>query len=283
MSPPPLRRLLQLALAFACAGLSPLLADTPPAGASPITAAWQDASVGLFNDSRLAFEKLEGADARYGQALTLLMRQPKTAGNVDRAAAMLSELIVAHPDSETAISARYHLGRIEQTHRITPNPVAARQIFKTLIAAHPAHPYAEQAVVKLAIIDLYENIPDHTRRERLDAYVTQAATLIDPVARRDLHLLLADTAQRFDYPPSLALALLIRADQDGIASRTEQASLWVRIGFIASETERPDTARQYFEQFLANYPRDNRRLTVEERLASLPAPTAKTTSTEPTQ
>lgn len=283
MLPPPLLRLSLLAIATA--GLPHLQADTPPAAASPAIAAWQDASVGLFRDSLLAFQSLEGVEARYGQALNLLMRQPKTAGNVDRAAAMLSELAAAEPDSEIGIGARYYLGRIEQTHRITPDPVAARQIFQELIAAHPAHAYAQQAVVKLAIIDLYDRVPAQTRRERFDALAEQAPGLSDPIARRDLYMLLADTVQRFDYAPSIALELLIRADEIGIARLAERANTWIRIGLIASETERPEIARVYFEKFLNNFIRDGRRHTIEERLAALPAPvvTAQTTLSEATR
>jgi tetratricopeptide (TPR) repeat protein len=284
MLPPPLLRLSLLALATLAqpalrAETTP--AETPPAAASPAAAAWQDASVGLFSDALLAFQKLEGADARYGEALGLLMRQPKTAGNVDRAAEMLSALVAAEPDSETGIAARYHLGRIEQTHRMTPDPVAARRVFQELVAAHPAHPYAQQAVVKLAIIDLYERVPADTRRARFDAFVEQTASLSDPVARRDLRLLLADAAQRFDYPALLALDLLVGADEDGIARRAEQANVWVRIGILAAENKRPEIARAYFEKFLATYIRDSRRLPIEEMLANLPPATpTQTTSAE---
>jgi tetratricopeptide (TPR) repeat protein len=272
-----------LLAAVVTAAVTPLHAETPPAAASPLTAAWQKAAVGLFRDSLLDFEKLESPEARFGQALNLLMRQPKTAGNVERAANALGALAAAEPDSELGIGARYYLGRIEQTHRVTPDPAAARRIFSELVADHPAHELAQQAVVKLAILDLYEPLPETTRRARFDAFVEKAATLSYPAARRDLHLLLADTAQRFDYSPSLTLDLLIRADESGIARRAEQAGTWVRIGLIASETGRPDTARHYFEKFLATFIRENRRLTIEERLAALPAPSAATTPEEASQ
>jgi hypothetical protein len=265
-------------MAAVSAVLAPLHAETPPAAASPVTAAWQKAAVGLFRDSLLDFEKLQSPEARFGQALTLLMRQPKTAGNVERAANMLSALATSEPDSEIGIGARYYLGRIEQTHRITPDPAAARRIFRELIAAHPAHPLAQQAVVKLAIIELYEPLPENTRRARFDAYVEQAATLIAPSARRDLYLLLADTSQRFNYSPSLTLDLLIRADDSGIARRAEQSNNWVRITLLAAETGRPDTAHAYGQKFLATFLRDDRRLTIEELLADLPP--AQITSTE---
>lgn len=269
MLPPPFLRL--SLIACATAGLTTLQAETPPAAASPVVAAWQQATVGLFKDSLLSFEKIEGDDARYGEALTLLMRQPKTAGNVERAAQMLSSLAASQPDSELGIGARYHLGRIEQVHRMTPDPAAARRHYQELVTAHPEHTLAQQAVVKLAILDIYERVPANVRRQRYDAYAARAVGLSYGPARRDLHLLLADTAQRFDYPATLALEHLLSADAVGIARRAEQANIWVRIGVIASETGRPEVARSFFEKFLANYLRDNRRLMIEERLAALPA------------
>ncbi len=226
--------------------------------------------MGLFRDSLTRFAQLEGPEARYGEALTLLMRQPKTASNIQRSSELLAELAASQPDSELGIGARYHLGRIEQTHRITPDPAAARRQFQQLIKDHPAHPYAQQAVVKLAILELYERVSPEVRLERFLALTARAPSLADPAACRDLYLLLADTAQRYDYAPALALDLLLRADESGIVRRIEQANTWVRITVLASENDQPAIARAYGERFLQNFLRDNRRLTIEQLLARLP-------------
>ncbi len=269
-----------LALVFALAAFSAATraaADAPASDASATSAsalesAWRDASLGLFKDALSAFQDASGPEARYGEALALLLRQPKTAGNIDRAAALLAELAAAAPDTEVGVAARYQLGRVEQVHRVTPDPVAARRIFSELVAAHPDHPLAQRAVVKLALLDLYERVPETVRRERFDAYAARSAELGDRGARRDLCLLLADTAQRFAYPPGLVLDLLLRADEAGVARRAEQASLCVRIGRLAADAGRPEIARRYLERFLAAYQRDSRRLMIEQQLAALPAP-----------
>ena len=267
---PPFRLLLALAAATPCIGADNQATDAVKAE-SEIKAAWQSTSLGLFNEANRSFASLSGDEARLGEAVTLLLRQPKTDGNVDRAEELLSSLIQKSPDSSLAITARYYLGRIAQTHRTPTNPDAARKIFRELIAAHPHHFYADLATVKLALIELYDQVPDDTRRARFDTFASLASGLKSPSARRDLSILLADSSQRFGYDPVIALDLLLVADQVGIARRIEQGNTWIRIGQLAQDAGRVEVARTYYNKYLATFIRDNRRRMVMERLAALPA------------
>ncbi len=265
-----------LCLLFALAVIPPCFATQP---ADPvktenhIKAAWQSASLGLFNEANHSFAALSGDEARLGEAVTLLLRQPKTDGNVTRATEMLSAIVKDSPDSSFAITARYYLGRIAQSHRMPNDPETARKTFRDLITAHPGHPYADLATVKLAILDLYEQVPDSLRRARFDEFTKLAPGLKSTTARRDLSLLLADVSQRFGYDPVITLDLLLAADQAGIARRNEQGNVWVRIGQLAQDTGRVEVARAYYNKYLATFIRDNRRRMVTERLAALPAKT----------
>lgn len=250
-------------------------ADSPAPATSSETAlveAWQNASLGLFNEANHAFAALPGDEARLGEAVTLLLRQPKTDGNIDRAAALLSDLVQKSPASDLAVTARYYLGRIEQTHRSPANPDAARKIFRELVSAHQGHPYADLATVKLAIIELNEQLPDAERQARFDAFAAMAPALKSPSARRDLYITLADSSQRFGYAPEVTLDLLLAADKAGLARRVEQGNVWVRIGQLAQDTGRNEIAREYYGKYLTHFIRDNRRRMVSERLAALPAP-----------
>ncbi len=272
MSPLPSLRLL-----FALVAITPCLrADTPATDSAKtddqIKSAWQSASLGLFNEANRSFAALSGDEARLGEAVTLLLRQPKTDGNVSRSSELLSSLIKESPDSPLAITAHYYLGRIAQTHRTPNDPAAARTIFRELIAAHPGHAYADLATVKLAIIDIYDQVPEDTRRARFDTFAALAPGLKSPTARRDLSILLADSAQRFGYDPVISLDLLLVADQVGIARRNEQGNIWIRIGQLAQDAGRVEVARTYYTKYLATFIRDNRRRMVMERLAALPDP-----------
>lgn len=254
-------------LVLLCVGTA-RAADPTPAETAPLQQAWQDAALSLFKESHQAFAALEERDARFGQAVTLLIQQPKTDGNIQQAHDMLAEL--ARGDGELAISALYYLGRIEQSHRSTPDPAAAAGHYRKLIAEHPGHPKAELALVKLAIIELYEVVADDVRRGRFATFLGRVATLRTAEHRRDLHVVLADAALRFGYSPEIALDQLLAADAIGFVRPLMRANMWVRIGNLAAETGRHEVARDYYTRFLDTFQRDNRRLMVGERLAALP-------------
>jgi tetratricopeptide (TPR) repeat protein len=237
---------------------------------TPLASAWRDTALGLSKDALPVFQATAGPEARFGEALTLLLRQPKTSGNIEQAESILRLLADAQPDSDLGIASRYYLARIAQIHRQRPDPSIAHEILQALVSDHPKHPIAQQALVKLALLDLYTAMPAAEHRALLDTYANQVVTLSDAVSKRDLHLLLADTAQRFGYPPQLALHHLVAAEALGLARRVEQANTWIRIGLLAADLDQPELARRFFERFLATFNRDNRRLMIQERLSSLP-------------
>jgi tetratricopeptide (TPR) repeat protein len=244
--------------------------------ATPICAAespsefWREVSVGLFKDANRYFGNLSGPEAELGQALTLLVLQPKTTSNLDRAETLLAHLATRPASEEIGQAARYYLARLQHVHRQNVDLLAAKAIYEALIQDAPRSFYAYQAQVKLAIIELYDVAASPPElRTRFDKFVRLAAEITDKSARRDLSFLLADVAQQFNYEKTIALDLLLQADKAGITRSAEQATTWVRIGELARLTGRDDVARQHYQSFLANYPRDRRRLSIQERLATL--------------
>lgn len=272
MSPISALRLLFLSAAI----ISSLPARDPVAHSldDALKTAWENTALGLFNTANAEFAELSGDEARLGEAVTLLLRQPKTDGNVNRAADLFAALVNESTDPSLAIRAKYHLARIAQTHRTPNDPETARRLFRELIAAHPGHPYAELATVKLAILELYDPVPDDVRRTRFDDFARAAVGLESSSARRDLNFLLADVSQRFGYDPSLTLDFLLAADRSGVARQMERGNTWVRIGQLAQENGRVEIAREYYNKYLAAFIRDNRRRMIMERLAVLPDPEA---------
>lgn len=236
--------------------------------------AWQQTALNLFNDANLSFAELSGREARFGEAVTLLQVQPKTNANVDRAVALFGEVLAENAGDKLGITARYYLGRIEQLHRSPINPEAAAGHFRQLVQEYPAHPMAEQALVKLALIELYGNATDVERQAAFERLAGSVATLKTADAIRDLNLILAEAGLRFGQSPAMALDHYIAAEQAGIHLTTVRGSVLVAIGELARQVGRVDVARRYYELFLQDFQRDTRRRLIRERLAALPAVTS---------
>lgn len=247
----------------------PLFATEPAATPS----AWDQTALGLFKDAHLSFAAQPAADreARFGEAVTLLSLQPKTDTNLDRAASLFAALIAAKADDDLGISARYYLARIPQVHRATPDNAAALVLFRELDALNSPHPLAQRAVVQIALIELFEpRLPASEIRSRYDRLAARSATLTEPSALRDFHMVMGDAALRFSLGETLALDHLLAADRAGIARAITQRDTWLRIAELARRTGRTDVSKTYYSKFLDTFPRDSRRLTVKERLAALP-------------
>ena len=256
----------------------------PPteASADPLEQGWRKATLYLFDESYLDFQKGDAPETRLGRATLLLLKQPKTNSNIDEATALLETLASTTPgpvgaDKDTAATARYMLGRVAQIHRSASDLPAATAHYRRLIAEHPEHFLADQALIKLALIELYE--PGLAREERLarvDRYGKQAETLARASSRRDLHLALATACAYLRLDDERCLTHYLAADRAGVERPILRANVTVAIGELASRLGRASLAREYFQRYLAEFKRDYRRTLVKDKLAALPAPdTAK--------
>ncbi len=239
-------------------------------------APWDDAGAGLFNEAHDAFvseaKTARPADQRglrYGEAVSLLNIQPRTQSNIDKAYTLLEEVRTSSPDDELGLESRYLQGRIEQVQRSTPDLVKADAIFSELVHTHPTHPAGQRARVKLAIIRLYAKVDATERHRRYEEFTAGASELTDQGAKVQMHLLLAELARQLNYGNEQELAHMLAADQAGVTKRNLHVQVLVRIGDLARLTGRNDLARQYYTQFLEQFPRTDRRSTVEGYLAAL--------------
>lgn len=275
--PPPLRASL-LGLLCCCAALQ----------AAP-SAPWDQASQFLFNDAYQSFKTLPapGRAERLGTAAVLLNVQPRTTGNLDTARASLESLVAENASDEPGLNARFLLGRIAGLHQNPPDLAVARRYFDALIAGHPQHPLAQQAVVKRALMDLY---PSDGKPPAVSLYAScasQADALTDPSARRDLHLVLAraclfhQAASRaatdasantagFD-PSAYALTHYRAALATNALSFRVRGETLVAVGELARKRHLDAVAADAYRAFLASYSRDIRAGTIGERLAALEA------------
>jgi hypothetical protein len=235
-----------------------------------LSASWAETAYGLFSEAHQGFSAAQGREAELGKALTLLQLQPKTETNVNAAAVLLEHVLAGGRDDELGITARYFSGRIDQIHRTPVNPTAASLTFTQLIQDHPKHPLAGQAMVKLALIELYNPQSPADRSQAFARFAERAPLQTSVDARRDLHLLLGKTALRFDLGKDVALDQFTAALKEGVSSPTLRADTLVCAGELARELHRDETARLHYQNFLKTFPRDNRRRMIEDALASLP-------------
>ncbi|MFH1498892.1 MAG: hypothetical protein ABII82_13825 [Verrucomicrobiota bacterium] len=243
-------------------------AATPPA----LSQAWEDAALNLTREAHRSFAALDGREARFGEAVTMLQLQPKTDPNIERAANLLEEVVAERADDELGIAARFYLGRLEQVHRTPLNPEAAAEHFAVLLRDFPGHPLTEQAVVKLALLELYAPGTPAEQLAAFEKFRRLGEELKTHDAIRDLNLTLGNAAQRLALGDELALPCYIAAYRAGIHLTSVRGDTLVSIGELARKTGRHELAREHYQRFLEEFKRDNRRLTIRERLDSLPAP-----------
>ncbi len=240
---------------------------------------WKALANGLSGNALERFSAVqtvhpEDREARLGEALSLLQLQPHTDSRVRRAVDLLDALLNENPTDELGARALYFRGRAEQVHRLTPEPLAAERHYERLIETHPGHPLAGQAAVKLALIRLYRPQTPEALADAFADFTARARSLPNAAARRDLHLVLGEAALRLDMGEAAALDHFLAALEAGILLRPIRADTLARVGELAAELGRADLARRHYAAFIAEFPRDPRRLVVEERLAALPSPTA---------
>ncbi len=246
------------------------LQAAPEAKAEPgLERAWQKAAKLLTNEASAEFEQIrkqggpEKREATFGAALMLLNTQPKTEWNIQTASDYFGEL--ATGDDDLALWSAYYQGRVEQIHRQTPDLKKARELYSGLIASDPDHPAAQAALVKLSMLEIYDESPLEDKRAKIEALEQRAPSLSSMPARRDLYLLLAHARTRLFQEDAAALQDLMAADQIGILRSKPRAGLWVQIGELARETGQTDIAKRYYDQFLTKYPRDNRHFIIQLR------------------
>ena len=144
----------------------------------------------------------------------------------------------------------------------------AKTHFSRLIERHGEHPAAQLAIIKLGILDLYDpSIKDvATRLSRTEERVEM---LMDPMAERDFHILLAEAYERFNFSKSKSLEHLLAAKAADPKIEQLDPNFTVCVADLAKELGDLETAIRYYRGFLENYQRDARRFQVARTLETL--------------
>lgn len=249
-------------------GLAPVRAAGPSEAEG-----WQLLSGYLFRDAYDSFTLTPG-DSRtraLGLAASRLNHPPVTASKVAEVEAQLRALIAADGSDDTAMYARLLLARVLHLHH--PAPLAgAEAAYREVIKANPAHPVAQIAAGKLALLLLYQR-PDLTVPQRL-----AAAAELEPVAGADFlpeaacayYRALAGGALFYEVCDDRVLGWLRRADAIGTHDVQLVSNVRIQLAEVARALGRREEAIAYYRHFLATIlPTDNRFLTARERMEAL--------------
>ena len=251
--------------------LSAAVLAASAADSSPAAAGWEGLSRLNADVALRAFEKEPNArEARFGRAVALLAKQPILAERVEEARRTFTELADNGGD-DVAQGARYFLGRIAQHHQETPDLAAAAKHYRRLIAEHGESIWAQTALTRLALLELYAPETEKTPTERVASaeHLLEAAHLA--TAKSEIHIVMADAIFYYALPETSALPHLLAAEKLGCLDGPVRADVLVQIAEVSARTGDREQALKFYHAFLAEFPLDQRQFMVKEKLRALGA------------
>lgn len=242
-----------------------ILAPGANAQAPGLTSPWETLSYGFYNDAGEAFDLAgDSREARLGAAIAQINRSPITANSLAEAERQLTAL---RADDEIGRAAQYFCARLYQLHPIQPDPAAAARAFEALVATGADDVWCRLALVKLAILRLTTLPGPDDPAARVATVTPLFNRTSDPATLRDLHLVIAEVclrSQRYDATTRTHLLAALDAPSLGADVR---ADLLIQIARVSQLIGDMATAREYFQRFVREFPRDRRRPTVDLILA----------------
>ena len=233
--------------------------------------AWQTLSIGFYSDAIDQFTATGSSrEAQLGLAIAQLNRPPVTPSSLEEAQRQLA--VLAAGEDATSHAARYFLGRLLQIHPITPDPAAAAHEYERLLATGADDTWTRLALVKLAILRLTVLPAPGDVPAQLAAVEPLLTRTADPATLHDLHLVLAEVRLSHEIYDAAALGHLRAALATTRESDTMHADLLIQVARLASMLGDRATAKEHYEQFLHDYPKERRAFTVSEALAHLDGP-----------
>lgn len=248
------------------------------AAASELAAGWQALTDYRAVQALEIFERhLSDADpavareARFGRGVALLDRQPVTPGQVEEARQLFTALADSGSD-DPAQGARFFLGRIAQHHLAQPDDAEAARQFHQLIAEHEASVWAQSALGRLALLEIYALHPELPPAERLGNAGRLLAHARTPAAQSEVHYAIADAIFFYRLLATDALPHLLAVEKLGRIDWTARSDVLVQIAELSRLAGDRQQAAKFYRTFLAENPRDLRDYIVSERLAQMERP-----------
>jgi len=243
----------------------------------PLAPAWQAAATFMFKDAHRQFIEAAGeegvgeSERQLGEALALLNLQPRTQGNIRRAAELFGRVAEADAHGTSGLSARYYLARIWEQHASPPDPARAAQLYRKLLVDGRGHLLPELAASRLVNMELFAT----GSREELDAREHELAPLGEllrhPVSRREFYHNLGSSLLLLDGDRERAVGYLELANDAGYTRTASESGALISIAEAALALGDEETARTYYAKFVERYPRNFRSYHARQQLARLQA------------
>lgn len=246
--------------------------------ADPVREGWEalanyrpDAALKAFDRATNSAEAAVARAALFGRSVTLLAKQPLQASQVEEARKNF-ERMAADGTDDVAQGSLFYLGRIAQHHREPPDEELARKYFRELIARYETSIWAQTALSRLALLEIYALNPQSASPEdRITAAENLIAHARVSAAESELRRVIAEAVFYYKLPAARALPHLLAADKLGGLKATEEADLWVQIAELSREGGQTAVARTYYEKVLRHYPIDPRGYMIRQKLAGIEA------------
>ena len=254
------------------------LAGATAAMAGELTAGWQalanyraPQALQVFDRALISADLAVRREAQFGRGVALLDEQPVTVSQVEEARALFAALAWSGTD-DFAQGARFFLGRIAQHHLAQPDAAEAARQFRQLIAEHESSVWAQSALSRLALLEIYEldlSSPPAARLAEAEKLLAHART---PSAESELHLAMADAIFFYRLPATGALPHLLAAERLGRLDWTARMDVLVQIAELSRLAGNREQAARFYRTFLKENPRDLRHYDVSQRLAEVERP-----------
>jgi hypothetical protein len=253
------------------------LAAAPFSHAAELQEGWSDLAgyrAGLalkaFDAQRESADPAKAREARFGYAVALLDDQPITQSKLDESRRLFTELADNGTD-DFAQGARFFLGRIAQHHLFEPDAIEASQQFRRLITEQVDSVWAQSALSRLALLEIYELNPQVTPADRIAAAEKLLADARRPAAECEVHYVIANAILFYRLPAAGALPHLLAAERLDRLGWNERREVLVQIAELSRLAGNARQAAAYYRKFLQENPRDQRHYIVQERLTALEA------------
>lgn len=245
----------------------------------PLEQAWRDYRLGEYRLAQRGFESALAQNphdpaALYGLGITWQLRRPGE--DLRKASEYFERVVTDHPDSDEASWSLLALARILHT------PPADRPIdhdavylaYQRVIDHNPDHPAADEALM-LQQADLLtgsDNPPAQQVADRLNQFVSQRP----PNSRfvSTAHTLLTQACRLLGQPDeALKHALASMNAQEslpGMVDDTDRSWTYWNIATLAQyEAGNFDTAREYYQKLIDEYPTDQKVFLAKQNLLTM--------------
>ncbi len=233
--------------------------------------AWQLGTEARFTQALAGLPKTSADEnVRLTRAILLYSQQQKTAEMYAEGAAIFENLAEEGSTAEIRARSLYFWARSEDMKITGEDSAVALSLYERLWEEYPEESFGQRALVHLLLRAFYTEQSREDVLARVKQLEEAAAGITDRFVRAHFHQVAARGYLNFKQSEAVALDHLLAVDVATIARREGRGDLYVSIGQLAGELNRPAIAREHYDKFLQEFPLDTRAYTVRALRDALP-------------